>query len=90
VRRRLLSPDQIGILLVLANTGATNKELARECGLSMGTLQKQLDAMRARLGVRSREQLIIWLWKHGEIVEMAGGARRIGIRLENERLSDAS
>jgi DNA-binding CsgD family transcriptional regulator len=56
-KRSELSPRQREIML-LAAQGLTDKEIALQTGLSVGTLRSHWDRMRARLGASSRGEVI--------------------------------
>ena len=62
-----LSPTEERILRMLATTGATNKEIARECGITEGTVKVHLKAIVRKLGVKNRTQMVIWALSHGEV-----------------------
>jgi PAS domain S-box-containing protein len=56
-RKTDLSPRQREIML-LAAEGLTDKEIAQQTGLSLGTLRSHWDRMRARQGASSRGEVI--------------------------------
>jgi DNA-binding NarL/FixJ family response regulator len=56
-----LSPRERGVALLIAG-GLSNKDIARELGLSLGTVKVHVHAIFQKLGVRSRYGLIA---RHG-------------------------
>jgi DNA-binding NarL/FixJ family response regulator len=57
----VLTPRERAVALLIAG-GLTNKQVARELGLSQGTVQNHVHTILQKLGVTSRNCLII---RHG-------------------------
>lgn len=51
---------------LLATTGDSNKELARQMGIAPGTVRVHLERVMGKLGVRGREKLIVLWWEEKE------------------------
>lgn len=62
-----LTPTQLIILNELANTGGTEQEIATALGRKRATVRTHLDNIRSLLNRRTRSELIVWVWKYGEI-----------------------
>ena len=77
-RKAGLSPRQTEIMH-LAAEGLTDKEIAQATGLSLGTLRSHWDRMRARLGARSR----------GEVIARSAEEMRKALQMEVEVLRRA-
>jgi DNA-binding NarL/FixJ family response regulator len=54
----VLTPRERAVALLIAG-GLTNKQVARELGLSQGTVQNHVHTILQKLGVTSRNSLII-------------------------------
>jgi DNA-binding NarL/FixJ family response regulator len=54
----VLTPRERAVALLIAG-GLSNKDIARELGLSQGTIQNHVHNILQKLGVRSRNSLII-------------------------------
>ena len=67
---KVLSPRERAVALLIAG-GLSNKEVARELGLSLGTVKAHVHNTFAKLGVRSRRYLIV---QHGIRARAAGPA----------------
>lgn len=57
-----LGPRERRVLELLAH-GASNKEIARELGISEGTVRTHLERLYRKLGVRSRTEAAVWYWQ---------------------------
>ncbi len=57
-----LGPRERRVLELLAQ-GASNKEIARELGISEGTVRTHLERLYRKLGVRSRTEAAAWYWQ---------------------------
>jgi DNA-binding NarL/FixJ family response regulator len=55
---KLLTPRERAVALLIAG-GLSNKDIARELGLSQGTVQNHVHYILQKLGVKSRNSLII-------------------------------
>ena len=58
---KILTPRERAVALLIAG-GLSNKQIARELGLSQGTVQNHVHCILKKLGVKSRNSLII---RHG-------------------------
>ncbi len=58
---KVLSPRERAVALLIVG-GLSNKDIARELGLSIGTVKVHVHNILQKLGVRSRNSLII---QHG-------------------------
>jgi DNA-binding NarL/FixJ family response regulator len=65
---KVLSPRERAVALLIAG-GLSNKQVARELGLSPGTVKIHVHSILQRLGVRSRRYLIV---QHGTRACVAG------------------
>ena len=57
---KVLSPRERAVALLIGG-GLSNKEAARELGLSLGTVKVHVHSILQKLGVRNRQSLIIHL-----------------------------
>jgi DNA-binding NarL/FixJ family response regulator len=55
---KLLTPRERAVALLIAG-GLSNKQIAHELGLSQGTVQNHVHYILQKLGVKSRNSLII-------------------------------
>jgi DNA-binding NarL/FixJ family response regulator len=60
----LLSPRKAQILELLV-VGLSNKEIARQIGISTRTAEKHLEQLRDELGFHNRQQLALWAISRG-------------------------
>lgn len=88
-RRGLLTATEWSILLLLANTGGTNKELSRDAQMNQKTLATHLQNIMNKLRVHTRSALVVWTWQHGYVVEREFHPRAIGMRLVGREGDDA-
>jgi DNA-binding CsgD family transcriptional regulator len=65
---KVLSPRERAVALLIGG-GLSDKEVARELGLSPGTVKIHVHNIFAKLGVRSRHYLIV---QHGTKTRAAG------------------
>jgi DNA-binding CsgD family transcriptional regulator len=56
-----LSPRECELILVLAD-GKSNKEIGAAMGITEGTVKQSLLRIFAKLGVKSRHELMAWYW----------------------------
>ncbi|GLZ31492.1 hypothetical protein Lesp02_36800 [Lentzea sp. NBRC 105346] len=61
--RSPLSPRQLEICRSVAK-GRTDRQIARELGVSVRTTNAYLEEIRAKLGVRNRAELAAWITRH--------------------------
>jgi DNA-binding CsgD family transcriptional regulator len=61
---KLLSPRERAVALLIAG-GLSNKDIARELGLSLGTVKVHVHNILRKLGVKNRNSLIIHLGTGG-------------------------
>jgi two-component system, NarL family, nitrate/nitrite response regulator NarL len=73
---KVLSPRERAVALLIAG-GLSNKEVARELGLSLGTVKIHVHNIFQKLGVNNRRHLII---QHGTRVRAAGPAVVGGVK----------
>jgi DNA-binding CsgD family transcriptional regulator len=59
-----LSPRELEVALLIV-TGLTSKEVGTKLGIKRGTVDKTIDHIYDKLGIRSRAQLAIWLMDRG-------------------------
>lgn len=57
-----LSPRERTVLLLLANTGMSNRELGEHLYRSEKTIKSHLHMLTIKLGAKSRAELIVWAW----------------------------
>lgn len=57
---RRLSPREEDVARLVAD-GLTNREIASRLGIAERTVESHLDSIRAKLGVRTRTQVAVWL-----------------------------
>lgn len=76
-----LTPRQRDVLLLIVK-GQTNKQIARELGLSPHTIKRHVVRIYDRIGVNSRVEAAVWYTKEGvgnerdhELVRQGSGAR---------------
>ena len=67
---KVLSPRERAVALLIGG-GLSNKEVARELGLSLGTVKIHVHNIFQKLGVNNRHHLIV---QHGTRVRAAGPA----------------
>ena len=67
---KVLSPRERTVALLIGG-GLSNKEAARELGLSLGTVKNHVHNIFQKLGVNSRRHLIV---QHGTTARAAGPA----------------
>lgn len=60
---RRLSPAERAVVECL-RSGASNAEIARRLGKSHGTIKNQLSAAYRKLGIRTRTELMAWLYSN--------------------------
>lgn len=58
-----LSPRQKEILKILCTTGAKNKDIAENLGISPYTVGVHLQSIYNKLGIHKRTRLVAWYWK---------------------------
>jgi DNA-binding NarL/FixJ family response regulator len=63
--RRLLTPREEQVVALVAD-GMSNRDVARELGLSEHTIKKYLFRIFDKLGVSSRVELVLYAVSHGE------------------------
>ena len=61
---KVLSPRERAVALLIAG-GLSNKDIARELGLSLGTVKNHVHNILQKLGETSRNSLIMHLRKGG-------------------------
>jgi DNA-binding NarL/FixJ family response regulator len=61
---KLLSPRERAVALLIAGR-LSNKDIARELGLSLGTVKVHVHNILRKLGVKNRNSLIIHLGRGG-------------------------
>jgi DNA-binding NarL/FixJ family response regulator len=59
-----LSPRELEVALLIV-TGLTSKEVGTKLGILRGTVDKTIEHIYDKLGIRSRAQLAIWLMDRG-------------------------
>ena len=60
-----LNPSETKVLTALLRTGGSNKELAREIGITVATVKVHLRAMFRATGVNTRVKLVLWAQREG-------------------------
>lgn len=60
-----LTEREIKILQLLAD-GCSNKQIAKELGISIRTVKFHTNNIYSKLDVDSRSQAIAWAWKNGQ------------------------
>ncbi len=58
-----MTPQELDIIRLFAR-GVKREAIAREVGVSFGTLKARMPGLYSKLGVRDRIELIIWAAKH--------------------------
>ena len=69
--RRPLTPREIDIIRLMAG-GLGNKEIGALLGITEGTIKTRNTHIFAKLGVRSRFEVISWAYAHKELLGMHG------------------
>jgi DNA-binding NarL/FixJ family response regulator len=59
-----LTPRETHVVALIAG-GASNKEIARQLGLSMNTVKSHIRTAYRAMGVTSRTQAVLWAVEHG-------------------------
>jgi DNA-binding NarL/FixJ family response regulator len=62
--KRTLSPRETDVCKAIV-AGRQNKEIARDHGLSVGTIKTHIDNMLRKTGVRNRVELAVWAVRNG-------------------------
>ena len=59
------SPAEMKVLTALMKTGGSDKELARELGISLSTIKVHMSALLRKSGTDKRVKLVLWAIREG-------------------------
>lgn len=60
-----LTPRQIEVIRLLAETGGTDKAIANRLGISHRTVEAHIERARLKIGPLTRAQLVGWAFRNG-------------------------
>ena len=66
ISHNCLTPTEIEVLQKVADKGSVRRAAQAICR-SETTLKRELAAIRAKLGVRTTLQVVVWAWRQGVI-----------------------